>query len=63
MSFSRPSSHALLVPPPDGSFQYWRPTAGGVIELGVVRGREVALPTHFHDETRSRSYWRGAGGW
>jgi AraC-like DNA-binding protein len=32
------------------SFQYWRPTSGGVIELGLVRGREVALPTHFHEE-------------
>src|SRR5207247_5751365 len=39
-----------LAPPSAGWFQYWRPTTGGVIELGLVRGREVALPPHFHDE-------------
>jgi AraC-like DNA-binding protein/mannose-6-phosphate isomerase-like protein (cupin superfamily) len=31
-------------------WQYWRPPGSGVIELGMVRGREVALPTHFHEE-------------
>jgi AraC-like DNA-binding protein len=50
MSSSRPSASTQLAPPPDGSFRYWRPMTGGVIELGIVRGREVGLPPHFHDE-------------
>jgi AraC-like DNA-binding protein len=50
MPFPHPSSSTQLAAPSDGSFSYWRPTIGGVIELGIVRGREVALPPHFHDE-------------
>ncbi len=33
-------------------FRYWRPAVGGVVEVGLVRGREVALPAHFHDEAQ-----------
>jgi AraC-like DNA-binding protein len=35
---------------PIGSWQYSRPGSNGVVELGTVRGLNVALPTHFHDE-------------
>jgi AraC-like DNA-binding protein/mannose-6-phosphate isomerase-like protein (cupin superfamily) len=33
-----------------GSWDYWRPAAAGVLELGTVRGETVGLPTHFHRE-------------
>jgi AraC-like DNA-binding protein len=33
-----------------GSWDYWRPAAEGVLELGTVRGEPVGLPTHFHQE-------------
>jgi AraC-like DNA-binding protein/mannose-6-phosphate isomerase-like protein (cupin superfamily) len=33
-----------------GSWDYWRPAAEGVLELGTVRGETVGLPTHFHQE-------------
>ncbi len=36
--------------PPDGSFRYWRPAGVGLVEVGLVRGCDVALPTHFHEE-------------
>jgi len=36
--------------PPCSAFRYWRPTGIGLIEVGLVRGREVALPAHFHEE-------------
>ncbi len=32
------------------TWQYWREPAGNVVELGLVRGQDVALPAHFHDE-------------
>lgn len=38
-------SHARM-----GSWDYWRPAAEGVLELGTVRGETVGLPTHFHWE-------------
>jgi AraC-like DNA-binding protein len=47
---SRDMSKTLLAPPSESSFRYWRPTTGGVIELGMVLGRDVALPAHFHEE-------------
>lgn len=31
-------------------WSYWRPPARASLELGTVRGRQVALPPHFHDE-------------
>ncbi len=32
-------------------WDYWRPTgSGGIVELGTVRGLDVALPVHFHRE-------------
>ncbi len=34
----------------DIGWTYWRPAVDGIVELGTLRGREVALPTHFHDE-------------
>jgi AraC-like DNA-binding protein len=34
----------------DGPWKYWRPGGCGIIELGTVRGVEVALPSHFHQE-------------
>ena len=36
--------------PADIGWAYWRPTVDGIVELGTLRGREVALPTHFHGE-------------
>ncbi|MCW2242721.1 helix-turn-helix domain-containing protein [Azospirillum canadense] len=33
-----------------GTWDYWRPTGSRIVELGTVRGFDVALPTHFHDE-------------
>ena len=33
-----------------GPWNYWRPVAEGVLELGTVRGERVGLPTHFHRE-------------
>jgi hypothetical protein len=50
MPFLRPSSSMLPALPSDYSFGYWRPTTGGVIEFGIVLGREVALPAHFHED-------------
>jgi AraC-like DNA-binding protein len=34
----------------NGVWQYWRPPDSSLVELGTVCGREVALPTHFHEE-------------
>jgi AraC-like DNA-binding protein len=31
---------------------YWRPMVEGIVELGTLQGREVGLPTHFHDENQ-----------
>ncbi|WP_247884905.1 cupin domain-containing protein [Azospirillum formosense] len=33
-------------------WDYWRPIGSGIgiVELGTVRGRDVALPVHFHRE-------------
>jgi AraC-like DNA-binding protein/mannose-6-phosphate isomerase-like protein (cupin superfamily) len=31
-----------------GAWDYWRPAAEGILELGTVRGETVGLPTHFH---------------
>lgn len=31
-------------------WDYWRPAGGGIVELGTVRGHDVALPVHFHRE-------------
>lgn len=36
--------------PPRAGWTYWRPGAEGVVELGTLRGQDVGLPTHFHDE-------------
>lgn len=41
-----PASAPLL----PGTWEYWRPTGSRIVELGTVRGLQVALPTHFHDE-------------
>lgn len=35
---------------PTGTWTYWRPSGSGIVELGAVRGLEVALPVHFHAE-------------
>ncbi|MBO4221863.1 AraC family transcriptional regulator [Bradyrhizobium neotropicale] len=35
-----------------GKWTYWRPMAEHVVELGTLHGREVGLPTHFHDENQ-----------
>ena len=32
------------------TWEYWRPTGSGIVELGTVRGLDVALPVHFHEE-------------
>lgn len=34
----------------DGVWQYWRPFSKDIIELGIVRGQDVSLPPHFHEE-------------
>ena len=36
--------------PADIGWAYWRPAVDGIVELGTLRGREVALPMHFHGE-------------
>lgn len=33
-----------------GLWTYRRPASGGLVEIGTVQGREVALPPHMHDE-------------
>ncbi len=33
-----------------GRWDYWRPTGSRILELGTVRGLDVALPVHFHAE-------------
>jgi AraC-like DNA-binding protein/mannose-6-phosphate isomerase-like protein (cupin superfamily) len=33
-----------------GAWKYWRPPASSIVELGTVRGLDVALPIHFHEE-------------
>lgn len=37
-------------PGSNGSWDYWRPPGSGIVELGTVRGLDVALPVHFHEE-------------
>lgn len=32
------------------TWDYWRPSGSRIVELGTVRGLDVALPVHFHDE-------------
>jgi AraC-like DNA-binding protein/mannose-6-phosphate isomerase-like protein (cupin superfamily) len=34
----------------NGTWEYWRPPGSSIVELGTVRGLDVALPTHFHEE-------------
>ena len=36
--------------PAVAGWTYWRPAADGIVELGTLQGREVALPAHFHGE-------------
>lgn len=36
-----------------GTWDYWRPAGSRIVELGTVRGLDVALPTHFHDEDQT----------
>lgn len=31
-------------------WKYWRPSGSRIVELGTVRGLDVALPVHFHEE-------------
>ena len=34
----------------NGAWEYWRPPGSSIVELGTVRGLDVALPIHFHEE-------------
>jgi len=34
----------------NGIWEYWRPPGSSIVELGIVRGLDVALPIHFHEE-------------
>jgi hypothetical protein len=34
----------------NGIWEYWRPPGSSIVELGIVRGLNVALPVHFHEE-------------
>lgn len=49
-------THRLFPDPPhtapglNGPWDYWRPADSRIVELGTVRGLDVALPVHFHDE-------------
>jgi AraC-like DNA-binding protein len=49
-----PSLPLSAIPKPaqnrNGAWEYWRQPDSGVVELGTVRGCDVALPPHFHDE-------------
>lgn len=45
-----PTPRAGPAPHPAGAWTYWRPPGGRIVELGTVRGPDVALPVHFHDE-------------
>jgi AraC-like DNA-binding protein len=38
--------------PTDAGWTYWRPGLDGVVEVGTLRGSDVGLPTHFHDENQ-----------
>ncbi|MEW6644215.1 MAG: helix-turn-helix transcriptional regulator [Pseudomonadota bacterium] len=38
--------------PSRAGWTYWRPTAEGIVEFGTLRGRDVGLPPHFHDENQ-----------
>ncbi len=40
----------LALEPAGAGWAYWRPAVDGIVELGTLRGREVALPAHFHGE-------------
>lgn len=33
-----------------GAWNYWRPLSRDIVELGVVCGKDVSLPVHFHEE-------------
>ncbi|WP_448192589.1 helix-turn-helix domain-containing protein [Azospirillum sp. sgz301742] len=35
---------------PYGTWEYWCPSGSSIVELGTVRGLDVALPVHFHEE-------------
>jgi AraC-like DNA-binding protein len=42
-----------------GAWRYWRPSGCGIVELGTVRGHDVALPPHFHAEDQITFVLRG----
>lgn len=44
---------------PNGGWHYWHPFGTGLVDVGVVRGREVALPPHFHEEDQATFVVRG----
>ncbi len=45
-----PFHHGEVLEPADAGWAYWRPAVDGIVELGTLRGCEVALPAHFHGE-------------
>src|SRR5262245_47881755 len=49
---ARPFLNSDLPPTSSGKWTYWRPMAEHIVELGTLHGREVGLPTHFHDENQ-----------
>lgn len=41
------------------AWTYWRPAARDIVELALVHGTEVGLPSHFHDEDQVTFVLRG----
>ncbi len=50
MTWIRSPDRPNPAPHPDETWTYRRPPGSRIVELGTVRGLDVALPVHFHDE-------------
>ena len=46
------SDEVLASDPTESGWAYRRPECDGVVEVGTLRGNEVGLPTHFHNENQ-----------
>jgi AraC-like DNA-binding protein/mannose-6-phosphate isomerase-like protein (cupin superfamily) len=43
----------------EARWAYWRPGMAGIVEFGALRGCEVGLPMHFHDEDQVTYVFQG----